>query len=269
MMPRNVCSQLAVLAVAVVFSTLAQAQTTPVSITGNYFENFDSMGLSSLYPPGWTGFKTSGNSVLPPGTVILPTGIDGSGGTGSTYHFGSSGSGDRALGSIADSQTVAGFGLVLVNNTGRTLTAADVLISFREEQWRTGSASNTDEVWTFEYRTGGPLLDVNDPSSVGWTQVAALDLHEIQTGSAGASTALDGNATGNFANISGTLAGLVWNPGDRLVIRWLDNNDPGNDAGMAIDNLFMFVSVPEPSGLLLCGMAAAALRGLLRVGRRI
>jgi len=243
-----------------VVSAPISAQTVPVLVNqGVYTQNFNSMGtLVSVYPTGWNGYKISGSGALPDGAFINAattpafTANNGSDNTGSVYNFGTIGDTDRALGSVASPNTTPGFGVVLINNSGRTLTAADLLVAFRAEQWGTGASNNADETWAFEYRTGGPLLDVNDPSSVGWTQVTGLDFHEIQTGTNG-SGPIDGNAVGNFTNVSGTLNGLIWNPGDRLVLRWLDSFDSGTNAGMGIDDFSftVFAQVPEPGTLLL------------------
>jgi len=263
-------------ALAALVASSASAQTTPVSITdGLYLQNFNTMGTEvspGTYPTGWNGYKITGNpSGATAGTFInsgsSPALIadDGSVNDGSIHNYGTNGSTDRSLGSMADPITTAGFGVVLVNNTGRVLTAADIQIAFRAEQWRTGGQANINEVWTFEYRTGDATLDMNGLSSTGWTQVSALNLNEIQTSTSGGGP-IDGNAAGNFVNISGALTGLVWNPGDRLVLRWLDANNLGADAGMSIDD-FSFNVVPEPGTFIMCG-AVVALAGLRRWRRR-
>jgi len=252
----------------------SRAQTTPVTIVqGQYFESFDSMGASgTTYPAGWNGYKITGlgnqltdgafitGSTNPPFTVS-----NGGDNTGTIYNYGTTGASDRALGSVATATTTPGFGVVLENNAGRVLGGADILIAFRSEQWRSGSSNNDFEHWTFEWRTGDATLDVNDPSSVGWTAVPALDLVELQNQNTSGS-AIDGHAVGNFADISGTLAGLIWNPGDRLVLRWLDSNSLGADAGMAIDrfSFWVFAPVPEPTTAAACGVALVAFLAVRR-----
>ena len=67
----------------------------------------------------------------------------------------------------------------------------------------------------------------------------------------------------NTVAVSATITGLNWAPGDSLFIRWNDFNDAGNDAGVAIDNLSMVATIPEPSCGLLLGLGFAAL-ALLR-----
>jgi trimeric autotransporter adhesin len=262
---------------AIAFSFLAlaapvAAQTTPININnGLYFENFNSMGTGTpSYPAGWNGFKFSGSSALPAGSFITTatspafTTNDGLLGTGTVYNYGTNGDADRALGTVASGTNTLGFGVVLVNNTGRTLTTADIEISFRMEQWRNGSSSTSDaaqEVWTFQWRTGGSSIDINDTSSDNWALDPPFNISEIRT-SDNSNTAVNGNAAGNFATIGpGTLASFNWMPGDRLALRWLDFNNGGSDAGMAIDDFsfFVFDPVPEPATLAMCGFALVGL----------
>jgi hypothetical protein len=267
--------------VAVAAAHEAVAQTTPVGVNqGTYLETFNSLGTTtSAYPAGWMGYKVGGNGGLANNAFVTQSTTpaflvsDGSDATGTVYNFGSTSSSDRALGTVANVTTIPGFGVVLVNNSNRILTAADVAVAFRVEQWRTGSANTVDEFLRFEFRTGSQTLDVNDPTA-GWTQVSGLDIREIRTEATGAGP-IDGNAPGNFTNVAGTLTGLVWNPGDRLVLRWVDSNDQGSDAGLAIDDfsLTVFAPVPEPNVCLLLPLfiAVVARRRSRRVnmdGRR-
>jgi len=248
-------------ALAVLISASLTAQTTPISIVnGTYSENFNSMGTGTpVYPSGWNGFKAAGTSGLGQWAFITTatnpafTTNNGSLGTGTVYNYGGGADPtDRALGSLGSGQTAPGFGLLLVNNTGRTLTSADILVSFRAEQWRTGSSNTSNEFLTFQWLTGNTSLDVNN--SAGTNTDAALNINEIQTGTT-TSVAIDGNAAGNFTTFSGTIAGFIWFPGDRLYLRWLDFDDAGSDAGMAIDDFSFMVlgPVPEPTAMFLCG----------------
>ena len=243
------------------FAAPAVAQTTPISITnGTYFQDFNSMGSGTTYPSGWNGYRV--------GTTTFQTLIasDGSSATGSTYNYGTTGNGDRALGSVGSGTTVPGFGAVFINNSGRVLTETDVLVSFRAEQWRIGTSTDV-ESWIFEYRVDDIPIDVNQSDSLNYNQVSGFNLIEIRNDLT-TSGPLNGNANGNFVNVSSSaLTNLIWNPGDRLVIRWLDANDPGNDSGMSIDDFSFIVvdPVPEPATLSMCGIG---LLGLACVRRR-
>jgi hypothetical protein len=245
---------------ATIFAQTAVAQT-PISITnGTYFQDFNAMGngangTNGTYPSGWSGYRFAGSGTL--GQTLTPITHDGSLGTGAVYNFGTTGQTDRALGSLGSGTTHPAFGVVLVNDTGRVLTDADVEVSFRAEQWRTGSSTAANEVWRFQWRVGDGATIFNDTSENNWNSVPLLDMNEILTGST-SSGAVDGNA--NFVNVGPSpVTFLIWNPGQLLFLRWLDMDNTGTDAGMGIDdfNFTVFAPVPEPATLILCGTALA------------
>jgi hypothetical protein len=273
-------------AVLIVVSSLAGfagAQTTPIGIStvGTYSQNFDGMSAGNtpppVYPSGWNGFKFAGAGTGDPGMFITantnPAFVIGEAGNNPTgiYDVGFAGANpvtDRALGSLSSGIQFMGFGAVFQNNTGQTITQNFITIAYRAEQWRTGAAADV-ETWTFEFRVGDPGLDINDTSTAGWTQVTALDMHELLSNE-GPTMAVDGNAPGNFAQIPmAVLNGLVWQPGQVLAIRWRDDNVIGSDSVMAIDDFaltFHLTPVPEPNvPTLLGGVGAAA---FLVVARR-
>jgi len=222
-----------------------------VSYTGGvYSENFDSMALTTTYgATGWTGIATGSGSTLAP---IVGT---GSSATGGVYNFGSVAvPGDRALGSVASGTTVAAFGAVFTNNSGFTLTSLN--LAFIAEQWRSGDSNTANEAWTFQLQPGATAI-TNAAFSSPLTQLS-LNINEILT-STTAAAAVDGNAAPNRIAISDVITGLSIAPGATFAIRWVDLNDAGADAGMAIDD-FSLSAVPEPSvymllgvGILLCG----------------
>ena len=79
--------------------------------------------------------------------------------------------------------------------------------------------------------------------------------------------AVDGNVAGLVGGVGGTV-NTTWNAGDTLWIRFVENNDSGNDHGLAIDN-FNFTAastapIPEPEtyALMLLGF------GLIGVATR-
>ena len=69
--------------------------------------------------------------------------------------------------------------------------------------------------------------------------------------------AVNGNDSSGRVPVSGSLSGLNWQPGQTLWIRWIDNNDSGNDHGLAIDDFSMQGSAP-PSGPTFAIAAQAA-----------
>ncbi len=105
----------------------------------------------------------------------------------------------------------------------------NVTIAFDGEQWRNGG-NTTAQTMVFEYGYGATFESV-----AAWTAPANnFDWSSVvNTATAGA---VNGNTTGLVANRGGTLAGIGWQAGTNLFLRWREVNDAGNDHGLAIDN---------------------------------
>jgi len=212
------------------FDTLPASGTFTLSGTGPI--RLDAAPISASGLAGWSLAKASGS-----GSVALFKIDDGSSGTGSVYSYGIAGTNaatDRALGSVASGTTVSQFGLVLVNNTGHTITGFS--LGYTGEQWRRGNGAAN--VLAFSYAVGGSDLNTGT-----FTAVSALSFTAPVT--AGTNVALDGNAAANRTAVSSTVTGLTWAAGQTLVLRWADTNDAANDDGIAIDDLsFSALSAP-------------------------
>jgi len=256
-------------ALAVIFSFHAAsngwAQSTSISITGpTYNQNFDTLPNSGTF-----SFTGSGPFDLPTTTPGSLNGWafrrvngtqanaqfrigDGSAGNQGVYSFGSVGSGERALGSIGGPGLVSSFGALFVNNSGSVINS--ITITFTGEQWRRAANANT---LSFQYSVGATSI-----ASGTFNSFSALNFTGPQTGTTGA---LNGNLAANQVSVTATITGLNWTAGSNLVIRWNDANDPGADAGLAIDNFSL--TIPEP-GTVAAGIAAVALLGLAVRRRR-
>lgn len=150
---------------------------------------------------------------------------NGGANTGDTYSYGTTGTTERALGSLRSGTLIPTYGAYFTNNTGTTITSID--ISYRGEQWRLGSASRTDAL-NFEYS-----LDATDLVTGTWISVSSLNFVTPNTVTTGAK---DGNASGNNAVLSATISGLSIADGSTLFIRWIDTDASGADDGLAVDD---------------------------------
>jgi PEP-CTERM motif len=240
----------------------AQATLSVDSVGFTYSQNFDSLTTSTTAVP-WVN-----NSTLPGWSLFISTLADaptiaadtGSSNAGTFRSFGSSGSGDRALGGLASggsyfgspaSGAVAGYiALAFTNNSGVNIDG--FTLGFAGEQWRNGGNTSAQPM-TLEFGLGASLGTVSSWAAPGGT----FDYSSPVVGSTAA--AVDGNMAGRVAGLGGSVTPLTWAPGDTLWIRWIERNDSGNDHGLAIDDLtFSITAVPEPGALalMLAGLGA-------------
>jgi hypothetical protein len=257
-----------------------------------YFQDFDSLPIlpentslgTTANGAGWIDDATAPavNQVSVPGWYLYhpadqTTGEGGVNGhqrfrigagtqnTGAFMSFGLSGSTERALGDVGSTTIGANnselyIGVRITNNTGQTLQR--FTLSYDGEQWRDGgNATPVAQGMTFGWSANA--LSINDPSAV-FTQVNELGfMSPVFTTTAGA---VDGNSAGLVGVGPVTVTGINWLAGTDLWLRWTDLSHPGNDHGLAIDNIsFSAVAIPEPS---LCGVLAIGALRMLTRGRR-
>lgn len=219
-------------------ASIAAATGAPVPMTGagSYTQDFNSFSSSSS--PKW-----SNDSTLPGwyvdrgnGSAQMSLFASVSGSTfGSIYNFGSSGSSDRALGSIASTQTgLLAYGVVLKNASGADLVIHS--LAYVGEQWR-GGGNTAAHTIGLSYKVSASELtdaDASAPVPATWTALAAGNF----TGPvAEASTsAVDGNSPANRVSIS-VGPNVTVPAGSCIMFRWADPNDSGNDHGLALDDL--------------------------------
>lgn len=228
-----------------------QAQISYATPASTYSQDFD--GILSPVPANNTVQSTP---ALPTGWGFAEAGANantsyrvhnGSGTTGDTYLYGATSSAERALGAFASGSLTSQFGATFVNNTGVTLN--EFTLSYTGEQWRDGrSAQAVQNTLTFDHAIDATSLTVGT-----YIPVTQLDLPAPIGGpnpQTGTDVALDGNDPANQLNISFTVTGLSWAPGSTLWIRWTDINDPGNDDGLAIDDLSFSANVTVPTAPL-------------------
>lgn len=232
-----------------------------VSYSGTtYTQSFDATNGVTTWSnnstlAGWYAATTATASITTIGANTGSTSTEG------LYSFGVAGTNavtERSLGFVASNSFTGsngsgeGFlGLELVNGTGNSLTSFS--LSYDGEQWtRNNSGAQTIAV---QYSLNATSLTTGTWTTAG----AGLTFTSPQTGNP--SVVLDGNASANRANRSGTVSSINWTSGSTLWIRFVDLNDAGNnDLTLAIDNV-SFTAVPEPASALL---GALGLLGLVR-----
>lgn len=216
----------------ILLTTLSFGQTT-ISLFGASSptnENFDGMGSTTNFIPGWSAIDVAS------GTPLSMTLNDGSTTSpGNVYNVGTTNTSDRAFGTMANSLTAQAFGAVFTNYTGST--ASKIVIQARMEQWRTSDQAN--ETVLFSYSLDANSL--NDGAAT-WIPVNALNLLEKLSPSS--PTAVDGNLASNYTAIGSSIP-LTWYNGTNLWIKWTDV--AGNKGLYAIDNFS--ITINETLGL--------------------
>ncbi len=234
----NRLSRLSIAALpALVLATAAEAQVSLTMLGSAYTQNFDSLaqaGTNIAWTDnttivGWYATRTTYNA----GT--------GSSNTGAMYSFGVLGANpvtDRALGGVGSGGTGTFYWAArFVNNTGSTITSLDV--SYMGEQWRDGGAAvPAAQTMAFQYQVAnaGVITDADTPAT-GWTAVSPLNFTSPIFVNTATGAALEGNLAANRTARVATISSLSVAPGQEIWIRWQDQNDAGNDHGLAIDDL--------------------------------
>ena len=221
----------------------------PVNFNGaTYNQNFDTLASSGTNIPwnndstiaGWSLFSQAAGAT----PITAYTADTGSSSTGSFDSYGLAGSTDRALGGLASggayfgapaTVSVAGWiAFAATNTSGAAINTVN--LNFNGEQWRNGN-NLTAQSMVLQYGFGtnfGTVSTWNTPGGAfNWTSPVA-------TATAGA---VDGNTAGRVANVGGALTSLNWANNDTLWFRWIDNNDAGNDHGLAIDDFSLSATI--------------------------
>lgn len=249
---------------------LAPTAQAAVTLTGSpYSQDFDSLIFTGTNQP-WTNDSTlAGWSLFnqASGGTPITTYSAGNGGsnTGAFYSFGTTDATERALGGTASggayfgspaSGAVAGWIAVAFTN-GLSAAIDSFTVSYDGEQWRNGGNTN-QQTMVLEYGFGATFGAVTT-----WT-APGTGFNFVSPIASSTAAALDGNAPANrTAGLGGTVSSLSWDPGDTLWIRWIENNDTGNDHGMGVDNFQLtYTLVPEPGAMALSAFGAAGLLAL-------
>lgn len=248
--------------IGIAAATLAGAPGQVLYTTGTYSQDFDSLVNSGS--GAWTnnstltGWFTQTDATPSITSIAANTGSTTAGGL---YSFGIGTNVDRALG-YAPTNTFFGnpgngyVGVRIQNNNSFTLTSFN--LSYTGEQWRleNGAAAGTLVV---QYKVDATSIT----DATGWTSLTDLTFTSPKTN--GTTGALDGNAAGNFSNLSISNVPVSISAGSNIFFRWVDANNTGNDQFLAVDNV-SFSAIPEPSTWVLIFLGAGF--GLWNIRRR-
>lgn len=232
--------------------SVAFAQINPIVYSNPgfvYSQNFDSLPLSITYtlpnkgplsfqaPPisinavsGWFLVQTAG-------TAAQAGWVAGSG-TGTNhgiYSTGLTNVKERSLGSLSSSGGSYGFGLILLNQTGKTLN--QFTIAAQIEQWRKGG-SGKKNTWFCRAKTGN--WQGMDTSNWIACPEGNFSSPQFSTGV----TALNGNLPENQQSLNFQLNRLIWKNGEKLMIIWYDPDEAGNDDLCSLDQ-FQFSAIQQ------------------------
>lgn len=232
--------------------------------TTTYSQNFDTLASSGVSQSLPAGFQ-----IVEAGTATASNGSytanNGSSNTGDTYSYGTTGSGERALGSLTSgTNSPIYFGGVFTNGLAGTIES--LAFSYDGEQWRAGNSTN--DGLAFQYSLNATQVDNGT-----WTSIASLTFAPLIF-SQGGST-LNGNLAANRATLNGGALGLSIGAGETFGFRWLNTDSTGTDHGLAADNFSLTATlapvagVPEPSAWALLILGFGLVGGALRSRRRL
>ncbi|MBX7135742.1 MAG: PEP-CTERM sorting domain-containing protein [Fimbriimonadaceae bacterium] len=221
------------------------------STVNNYFST--TVGQQSVI----AGSTFEGTKIGGTGTAAMNLIADaGVSATGAIHSLGQDGSSERALGLLASGTNIGGIGVNIVNASGSAL--ASMTVSFKQENWRT-STSTLNIMAAAWGRTGGGMTATDFITSAAMTPVNDLDL--VGPSPVASNGALNGNDPINRFTRSHTFTfATPLGVGESLYVRWLDVNDTGNDASLALDECRITAEpVPEPATLAALGLGTLAL----------
>lgn len=194
---------------------------------------------------------------------------NGSADNGNTYSFGSTAA-DRALGSLTENDTWLNYIGGCFENTGLT-TVGLAKISYTGEVWRYGGQVSAVDKLDFQYTVDNsysPFDNIYTANNGSFNDFDSLDFEPPVT-TVGLAGTRNGNLSTNKKVFLPETVGVFLNPGDRLYVRWRDQNVVGMaDDGLAIDDFSIEVSaVPTAARVSITGRAlTSSLQGIPGAG---
>jgi endonuclease I len=216
--------------------------STSISGAGYYLQDFNSLPSSGT--TSWTDDATLSGWYAQRSVTNTTTIVSSNGGsrTGALYSFGTTGSTDRALGSVGSSGTGSlAWGVAFRNDTAGLLSFTS--LSYTGEQWRSGGTTSAAQTVSMSYQIGSGAADLTPGSDAAWSLLPSLDFTSpVNNATSGL---LDGNDPANRVAVSSGLD-LLLAPGAWITFRWRDIDHAGTDHGLAIDDFRLDWSVEPP-----------------------
>ena len=269
-----------ILAQLACLSTAALASPAPLDFTGHLAESFDALptsgtltlpgtgtpGFQAPLPgaPGWHIARVGGSATTDLTLATSPST------TARLYAFGLADSPDRALGALASASAASAFGLALRNASPLTFQA--LTLHFTQEIWLTQGTSTSQPfadrlrfAWGIDPANTTPDNFLTHPALTPLPDLDALSPPSNTLTSVASSSSPDRRRLGHAPPwrqaSSATLRGLHWTPGQILYLRWVDRDDAGFDAALALDDFQLTAQTgPFPAPLTLEPTAAGPLR---------
>jgi len=237
----------------------------PMPATGSYTEDFNALSSSGFSAPwqddtnlpNWS-WQIAGNDPL-----LYNVG-NGFSTTAGRWAFGANLGAERAMGNVNSAALGdMAIGVVLRNTSPHVITT--VTVAYTGEQWRNGGVVESQTI-SFAYRVTASLdPDLQPGQFTGWTAVPALHFTSL-VGST-FSGSLNGNLPANQVVFASTaLPGLSIPQGHYLQLKWDDPDHPGNDHGLAIDDLTISWTIPAGPPPALNASIPVMLFGNVEVG---
>ncbi|SHJ39857.1 Por secretion system C-terminal sorting domain-containing protein [Hymenobacter daecheongensis DSM 21074] len=157
------------------------------------------------------------------------------------YHFGTTGSTDRALGGIASTSIAAGVGYIGVRlKNSSSVPIKNLEIKYAMEQWYNSSNTQQATMRVHYQRSSSAITQL---TSGTWTPITALDVAAPSTSTA--ITPRDGNAATNRRVVQAKLLGgngnsVILAPGEEIMVRWsYVFNSSSNGNGLSVDDIII------------------------------
>lgn len=252
----------------------------PTSTQNNVFPNDGTP--TALATTGWVGAKV-GSTASTPNTnamnLVSANNTVSAISTGSVVSAGGpaanvNGNSERALGTYFSTAHSPAIGVEIINQSGAPLT--EVTISFIQENWQlprdgSGGPAAVNTIPAIYGTTASGLAAANFlTATTGISNESLLNLVSPAPVANADDARRDGNLAENQVLRSATIdfSADPIEVGESFFLRFVDVDEAGSDAIMAIDS-FNFTAVPEPASicLLLVGFVGAGWRLKVRSGR--